>query len=621
MLSTPELRQRATTVALCLLLIGAPAPAQTRRRPPRPDTSSPVNARHIARQVLPSVVLITMEGGCFGSGFFVTRDLIATNKHVLDCGGRGTVSVAGNRRTFRIIFTWTDPQRDLALVKVAGSKVRPLPLSPRGWPAVGDDVYVAGNPEGLEGTFSRGIVSSLRRTEGLLQFDASVSPGSSGGPVVDGRGRVVGVAVASVSRGQNLNFAFPAQYLRALLERARRTAPDTAGVAESRPKPTPAPPASADTTTSLSPALRRWERDPDWGLYLSTVIGDPVIRDELKALVEAGLGVNARDRRGRTALHAAAALGQAEVFRHLARSGALELNATDAGGRTPLMIAAGLGGHDPLGGLTSPWERFWTGPLCRQEGERAATRQSEELTTWYALWQAERLMVLYLLGAGADVNTADREGLTALDYAARGGLTDFEQLIGRTGRLREESVCALKLKESPALRGFRLGMSRREVTARFRRFAMPETDSCGRLNLDFDEGRGALRNLALNAEELRGVSRVRLTFVDERLAYIRMTYTAGSGASKPQEFRAALSRSLSLPGKWRATGGGDNWDHAHVVGCDGFKVITGYLVGPYAELHDVGALQILLRRKADEEVRRRRQAEEERGRREREFKP
>ncbi len=561
-----------------------------------------------------------MEGGCFGSGFFVTGELIATNKHVIDCGGRGTV-VSGNRRSSPIISTWTDPHRDLALVRVAGARVRPLTLSARGWPAVGEDIYVVGNPEGLEGTFSRGIVSSLRRTEGLLQFDAPVSPGSSGGPVVDVRGQVIGVAVASVRRGQNLNFAVPAQYLRALLARARRVGPDTAGVAGTRPKPTPAPSAPADSTNTHSPALRRWERNPDWSLYLSSAIGDTVVKDELKALIEAGLGVNTRDWRGRTVLHMTAMRGQAEVFRYLLLRGPIELNAADADGRTPLMIAASLGGHNPLGGLTSPWERFWTDPLCRQEGDRNAARQSEELMLWHALWQAERTMVLFLLGAGADVNAADREGLTALDYAARGGLTDFEQLIGRTGRLREESVCALKLAESPALRGFRLGMSLREVTARFSKFRMPETDSCGRLNLDFDEGRGALKNLALNPEELRGVSRVRLTFVDERLAYMRVTYTAETGAANPQEFRAALSNSLSLPGKWRVTGGGSNWDHAHVIGCDGFKVMTGYLVGPYVELHDVEALQILLQRKADQEVRRRREAEDERERRKREFKP
>jgi hypothetical protein len=284
-------------------------------------------------------------------------------------------------------------------------------------------------------------------------------------------------------------------------------------------------------------ARRAWESNPDWGRYVSAIIGDTVVKDELKALIDSGLSVNARDRYGRTALHVAATFGQSELFRYLASRGALDLNARDAEGRTPLMIAAGLGNFD-FKGMTSPWERFWVEPLCRPEGDGPPS-DSEELTQWFALWQAERTLALFLLGAGVDVNAVDREGRTALDYAARGGLTDFEQLIRQTGRLREQSVCALKPAESPMLRGFRLGMSLREVTARFRKFTMPETDSCGRLNLDFNEARGALKNLAFKPEELRGISRVRLAFVDERLAYLRVTYTRESGAANPSEFRAA----------------------------------------------------------------------------------
>jgi hypothetical protein len=619
MLSTPEFRQRATTVALCLLLSGDLAPAQTRRRQPQPDALSTVDARGIAQQILPSVVLITMEGGCYGSGFFVTTDLVATNRHVLDCGGRGTVTMAGITRPLAILATWSDQQHDLALVRVSGAHVQPLLLSPRGWPAVGEDIYVAGNPEGLSGTFSRGIISSLRQSEGLIQFDAPVSPGSSGGPVVDGRGQVVGVTVSSFTQGQNLNFAVPSQYLRALLERARHDAPDSAVVADTRRNPTPT---AAAPTNPINPARRAWENNPDWGRYVSAVIGDAVVKDELKVLINSGLGVNTKDRRGRTALHLAATLGQVELFRYLARSGALDLNATDSEGRTPLMLAAGLSGFDLFNSMTSPWERFWTEPLCRPQADGTATHPSEELTQWFAAWQSQRLMVLSLLGAGADVNAADREGRTTLDYAATGGLTDFEQLIRQKGRLRDQPACALKLAESPALRGFRLGMSLREVTARFRNFTMPETDSCGRLNLDFSEEWGTLKNLALKPEELTGISRLRLTFVDERLAYIRVTYSRDSAVSNPQEFRAALSDSLALPGKWRVTGGGgDNWDQAHVIGCDGFKVMAGYWVGPYVELHDVEALRTVLQRKMDEEVRLRREAERERERHRREFKP
>jgi hypothetical protein len=133
-------------------------------------------------------------------------------------------------------------------------------------------------------------------------------------------------------------------------------------------------------------------------------------------------------------------------------------------------------------------------------------------------------------------------------------------------------------------------MSVREVTARFRRFRMPETSSCGRLNLDFNEAWGALSDLALKPEEFAGVSRLRLSFVDERLAYLRVTYARESMPGKLEEFRAAVSKSLALAGKWRVADGGDNWDQAQVVGCEGFKVMTGYQAGGYVELHDVAAL-------------------------------
>jgi S1-C subfamily serine protease len=82
-------------------------------------------------------------------------------------------------------------------------------------------VFAVGNPGGLEGTFSQGIVSSLRDLDGLslLQITAPISPGSSGGPIVDEKGEVVGVAVATFKGGQNLNFAVPAKYV-ALLDTA-----------------------------------------------------------------------------------------------------------------------------------------------------------------------------------------------------------------------------------------------------------------------------------------------------------------------------------------------------------------------------------------------------------------
>ena len=92
---------------------------------------------------------------------------------------------------------------------------------------MGDTVFAVGNPQGLEGTFSQGIVSGIRQfdADSLLQITAPISPGSSGGPVVDSEGKVVGVAVATFKGGQNLNFAIPAKYVDELLQKAGKSEP------------------------------------------------------------------------------------------------------------------------------------------------------------------------------------------------------------------------------------------------------------------------------------------------------------------------------------------------------------------------------------------------------------
>ena len=84
---------------------------------------------------------------------------------------------------------------------------------------IGDKIFVVSNPQDLEGTFSEGIVSGKRKLENvrLLQITAPISSGSSGGPVLDGHARVVGVATSSLRSGQNLNFAITGDYIAQLL--------------------------------------------------------------------------------------------------------------------------------------------------------------------------------------------------------------------------------------------------------------------------------------------------------------------------------------------------------------------------------------------------------------------
>ena len=175
--------------------------------------------------MLPSVVLV--ESSCergrviFGSGFVIDKGLVATNKHVVECGSEAYVALVGQDTKHRVTAKYLDSAHDLAVLKVEGLTAPALLLSDAQNLAVGDKVYAAGNPKGLEGTFSDGIVSSLRYSAGRIQFTAAISPGSSGGPVVDEYGRVIGVTVSYLEGGQNLNFAVPSLFLKTLIADVR----------------------------------------------------------------------------------------------------------------------------------------------------------------------------------------------------------------------------------------------------------------------------------------------------------------------------------------------------------------------------------------------------------------
>jgi hypothetical protein len=181
-------------------------------------------ARDIAKVAFNSVVLLEMNDSdgqplSLGTGFFVSDGLIATNAHVIEGAGSGTAKLIGDSRKMRILGTVAvDRRADIALLKVVANTPL-LKLVPEKNLLVGDKVYVVGNPLGLEGTFSEGIVSGLRKigVDSIIQMTAPISPGSSGGPVMDEKGFVIGVAVATFKDGQNLNLAVPVSYISKLL--------------------------------------------------------------------------------------------------------------------------------------------------------------------------------------------------------------------------------------------------------------------------------------------------------------------------------------------------------------------------------------------------------------------
>jgi hypothetical protein len=184
--------------------------------------------QEIARKAFASTVLLVMEDAngqpfALGSGFFVRDGEIASNLHVVEGAARGYAKLVGKRKKYDIEgFTAVDPERDLVVLKISGRGARAVALGNSESVEVGETVYAVGNPQGLEGTFSQGIVSSIREVgdNKLLQITAPISPGSSGGPVLNDKGEVLGVSVATVRGGQNLNFAIPSNYLKALLGKA-----------------------------------------------------------------------------------------------------------------------------------------------------------------------------------------------------------------------------------------------------------------------------------------------------------------------------------------------------------------------------------------------------------------
>lgn len=157
-----------------------------------------------------------------GSGFVVAPGQVVTNAHVIAGASQLLVRPIGASATQVVsVLLQVDEGADLALLEVDGLQSPVLPLASADAPSVGDTVYAVGSPLGLDGTFSQGIVSGYRTVGdlSLMQITAPISPGSSGGPVLDATGRVTGVAIGTFSDGQNLNFAVPVTDLTAFLRR------------------------------------------------------------------------------------------------------------------------------------------------------------------------------------------------------------------------------------------------------------------------------------------------------------------------------------------------------------------------------------------------------------------
>jgi putative serine protease PepD len=182
----------------------------------------------VAAKVSPSIVTVLLdgsEGTSLGSGVVLSADgLIVTNNHVVASGGTASVRLADGRTVPAEVLA-TDPVHDLALVRATGvSALTPAIFGTNDSVEVGDTVLAFGAPLGLEGTVTSGIVSALDREvstgdeklTGLLQTDAAINQGNSGGALVDTSGHIIGINVAIATASEQntgsvgVGFAIPA---------------------------------------------------------------------------------------------------------------------------------------------------------------------------------------------------------------------------------------------------------------------------------------------------------------------------------------------------------------------------------------------------------------------------
>jgi hypothetical protein len=184
----------------------------------RPLVQSPAE---ITARSTPAIVTVRTSDG-LGTGFVVRKDgWVATNFHVVR-GATAVTVVFSDHREFPVVEIMNANRlHDLVILRIDAKNLPVLPIGDSDQVRPGDSVLAIGHPLGLEDTVSNGLISAVREVHAglqVLQISAPIAPGSSGGPLFNDRGEVIGVATAVSTSGQNLNFGLPSKYVTDLLQ-------------------------------------------------------------------------------------------------------------------------------------------------------------------------------------------------------------------------------------------------------------------------------------------------------------------------------------------------------------------------------------------------------------------
>jgi S1-C subfamily serine protease len=187
-------------------------PSQTRSGATPPDALFSVLEKSVYVLLSgPSVQSLKAGAGKQGSAVAVSSSIALTNCHVLQ--GNRVHLLVKNRTLFAATLLYGDERSDRCAVEVKSGSLSPIQgIRRHATLVVGERVYTVGSPSGLENTLSEGILSGLRKRNGLdlVQISAPISPGSSGGGLFDGAGNLIGITTFLLRDTQNLNFAIAA---------------------------------------------------------------------------------------------------------------------------------------------------------------------------------------------------------------------------------------------------------------------------------------------------------------------------------------------------------------------------------------------------------------------------